>query len=141
VIDLPWQPISTLTPELGSDPVYVWNGEVMLFANWRYGWDVTDSIDTNEPCWCDNRLVLIPQPTMWLPLSPPKAESRPKWPLEIRRNPDDTLDEIVCDDAFVHLEQMSDNHWWLGIEKDGRLIHVNFNSSEPIQADAEDQND
>jgi hypothetical protein len=58
------------------------------------------------------------------------------WPLEIRR--DEGLDEIVCSAADVHLEQMDDNHWWMSIEKDGRLIHINFWSKAKIRARCED---
>lgn len=70
---LPWQPIATVATVLGGDDVYVWNGEIMQFANWRYGVDLYDEIDTDQPCWCDGSLALNPQPTHWLPLSPPKA--------------------------------------------------------------------
>jgi hypothetical protein len=37
------------------------------------------------------------------------------------------LDEIVAHGAFVHLEQMSHDHWWIGIEAGGKYFHVNFN--------------
>jgi len=36
------------------------------------------------------------------------------------------LDEIVADGAYVHLEQMSHDHWWIGIEAAGRYLHLNF---------------
>ena len=84
--ELPWQDISTLTPEPGGDEVFVWNGERWLFANWRYGWSFDDeedevanllSISTNqlttERCWCDGGQRLNPQPTHYLPLSPPRV--------------------------------------------------------------------
>jgi hypothetical protein len=71
--ELPWQDISTLTPELGGDPVFVWNGERMLFANWRYGWSF-DDVNTDDPCWCDDGMVLLPRPTHFLPLSPPRTQ-------------------------------------------------------------------
>jgi hypothetical protein len=63
---------------------------------------------------------------------------RQPWPLEIRRNADGSLDEIVCDGAFVHLEQMDSDHWWMAIEKDGRTIHVNFHARGKIRARCED---
>lgn len=52
------------------------------------------------------------------------------------------LDEVVAkESAFVHLEQMDDNAWWLRIDlKDGRAIVVNFwntRSRTPIHARAE----
>jgi hypothetical protein len=46
--------------------------------------------------------------------------------LEIRRNEDGSLDEIVAHDVTIHLEQMSGGHWWMSIESAGRLFHVNF---------------
>jgi len=36
------------------------------------------------------------------------------------------LDEIVASGATVHLEQMSHNHWWMGIEAAGKYFHLNF---------------
>jgi hypothetical protein len=37
-----------------------------------------------------------------------------------------TLDEIVADGAAVHLEQMSHDHWWMGLEAGGKYFHLNF---------------
>ena len=36
------------------------------------------------------------------------------------------LDEIVADGATVHLEQMSHDHWWMGLEAGGKYLHLNF---------------
>jgi hypothetical protein len=36
------------------------------------------------------------------------------------------LDEIVARGAFVHVEQMAHDHWWLGLEAGGRYLHLNF---------------
>lgn len=62
-----------------------------------------------------------------------------KSPLEIRNNKDGSLDEIVCSDAFVHLEQMSDNNWWMAIEWQGKLFHVNFSSASAITCIVEEE--
>jgi hypothetical protein len=35
--------------------------------------------------------------------------------IEIRRNDDDSIDEVIARDEFVHLEQMSKDSWYLGI--------------------------
>src|SRR5665213_1159501 len=35
-------------------------------------------------------------------------------------------DEIVADGATVHLEQMSHDHWWMGLEAGGKYLHLNF---------------
>ena len=47
-------------------------------------------------------------------------------PIDIRRNDDGSLDEIVAEGASVHLEQLSPGHWWMGIEQAGRLYHLNL---------------
>lgn len=36
------------------------------------------------------------------------------------------LDEVVARDAYVHLEAMADNHWWLLVISGGKSVHVNF---------------
>jgi hypothetical protein len=36
------------------------------------------------------------------------------------------LDEIVAAGAFVHLEQMAHDHWWMGLEAGGKYFHLNF---------------
>jgi hypothetical protein len=36
------------------------------------------------------------------------------------------LDEIVANGASVHLEQMSHDHWWMGLEAGGKDLHLNF---------------
>jgi hypothetical protein len=36
------------------------------------------------------------------------------------------LDEIVARGALVHLEQMSHDHWWMGIEAGRKYFHLNF---------------
>ena len=40
------------------------------------------------------------------------------------------LDEIVATGAFVHLEQMSHDHRWMGLEAGGRYFHLNFGVQE-----------
>lgn len=61
-------------------------------------------------------------------------------PIEIRRNADGTLDEVVAKDVIMHLEQMSDNSWWMGVSTadDAHLVHVNFFSETKIEAEADD---
>jgi hypothetical protein len=36
------------------------------------------------------------------------------------------LDEIVATCASVHLEQMSQDHWWMGLEAGGKHFQLNF---------------
>jgi hypothetical protein len=36
------------------------------------------------------------------------------------------LDEIVASGAMVHLEQMSHDHWWMGLNSGGKYFHLNF---------------
>lgn len=46
---------------------------------------------------------------------------------EIRHNHDGTLDEVWARGAHVHVEQMSDELWWMGLTfPDGSMLHVNF---------------
>lgn len=63
-------------------------------------------------------------------------------PIEIRRNRDGSLDEVVGTKVNVHLEQMAGNAWWMGVSSadDTHLVHVNFYSKRRIDAEADDQN-
>lgn len=46
---------------------------------------------------------------------------------EVRLNPDETVDEVVAEGVGVHIEQMSDDHWWMSITgKQGRRMALNF---------------
>ena len=38
----------------------------------------------------------------------------------------DVLDEVVARNAYVHLEAMDDNHWWMIITSGGQSVHVNL---------------
>jgi hypothetical protein len=60
-------------------------------------------------------------------------------PLEIQRNEDGTVDEVVvC--GNVHVEQMDTGSWWIGIDTaDGRLLHLNFHARGKITLNVEDQ--
>jgi hypothetical protein len=45
-------------------------------------------------------------------------------------NNDDEIDEIVMHDCAVHIEQMSDDCWWIGIDRaDGGYWAGNFNAA------------
>ncbi len=37
-------------------------------------------------------------------------------PVEIRRNHDGSIDEIVANGAGLHIEQMSDDGWFMGLD-------------------------
>ena len=54
--------------------------------------------------------------------------------VEIRRNEDDSLDEIVGY-GYFHLEQMASGHWWIGFGSP--LTHVNLYSMRKITANYE----
>ena len=56
---------------------------------------------------------------------------------DVRLNQAGKLDEIVAHKAFVHLEQMSDKHWWLSIEKNGKRVVVNLSSESIIFGELE----
>ena len=50
---------------------------------------------------------------------------------EVRLNDDGTIDEIVLKNAHVHLEQMSNGHWWMGLTVNGIVMHVQiFNKAD-----------
>jgi len=36
------------------------------------------------------------------------------------------LDEILARGAFVHLEQIGHDHWWMGLEAGGKYFLLNF---------------
>ncbi len=55
-------------------------------------------------------------------------------PPEVRRNDDGSLDEVVAHNAFVHLEQMDDDQWWLGVTVGLSTVHVNLSSKKRIRA-------
>jgi hypothetical protein len=48
--------------------------------------------------------------------------------IEIRRNDDALLNEIVAKNATIHLEQMDNMCWWLRITHDKETIRIFFNS-------------
>jgi hypothetical protein len=70
-----------------------------------------------------------------------RPQSRNQRHVEIRRNADGSLDEIVGTNVNVHLEQMAKNAWWMGVSgaDDSHVIHVNFYSKQRIDAEADDQ--
>ncbi len=45
---------------------------------------------------------------------------------EVRPNDDGTLDEIVATGVDLHIEQLSDNQWWIGITKGDESQRVVF---------------
>lgn len=55
----------------------------------------------------------------------------------IRRNDDGSLDEIVAENVMVHLEQMDDGYWWLGIKTAaGETLHVDLQTRRRAHIDA-----
>lgn len=47
--------------------------------------------------------------------------------VEIRRNPDGSIDEIVAKGADLHIEQLSDDGWYMGLElPDGSYLQFWF---------------
>jgi hypothetical protein len=38
------------------------------------------------------------------------------------------LDEVIAQNASVHLEAMADNHWWMLIQAGGKDVHVNLST-------------
>ncbi len=47
--------------------------------------------------------------------------------IQIRKDEDGSLDEIVSTGGTCHLEKMDSDHWWLVISQpDGETYHINF---------------
>jgi len=57
---------------------------------------------------------------------------------ELRFNDDGTLDEIVANGAFFHMEQQGPNHWWLAVEVGGKSVAVWLHSNRKITASYEE---
>jgi hypothetical protein len=82
-------------------------------------------------------------------LETPIGEGQVKWKgvmmtqhmkmTEILRNPDDSIDEIVCDRCAFHLEQMADNHWWVEIETKKGSVHISLHARGKITATVDDE--
>jgi len=52
------------------------------------------------------------------------------------------LDEIVAGGASIHLEQMSHDQWFMGIEAGGKYFHLNFGLRDgQLQVNLSDQGD
>ncbi len=59
---------------------------------------------------------------------------------EVRLNEDGTLDEIVINDCYVHLEQMDKGAWWMGIGRgNSPYLMVNLTSKKKIHATWDDE--
>ena len=54
-------------------------------------------------------------------LDSPKVDEQD---IEVRLDHQGNLDEIVAAGCFVHLEQLADNEWWLGITKGSERLSV-----------------
>ena len=61
------------------------------------------------------------------------TEAEKHEPIEIRNHASGRLDEIVAHNANVHLEQMDNNYWWMGLEVAGRYFHVRFICAKSIR--------
>jgi hypothetical protein len=55
------------------------------------------------------------------------------------------LDEVLAEGATIHLEQMSHDSWWMGIEAGGKYFHLNFALAngrlEVVLSDQDEPND
>jgi hypothetical protein len=70
-------------------------------------------------------------PSWHIPYDEPMLWNKNGGSLEIRTQGEladgrPALDEIVADDASIHLEQMAHDHWFMGIEAGGKYFHLNF---------------
>lgn len=54
---------------------------------------------------------------------------------DIRYDDDGELDELVCNNASIHIERINDGIWWMGIESpEGELYHLFFSSKKLVKA-------
>jgi hypothetical protein len=80
----------------------------------------------------------------WLRLAAGAAlDERPANPADriLWNSGREEVDEIVVHNVMVHLEQMSDQGWWMGIYRDGHALTVNFSTKgrSPITATCQDE--
>jgi hypothetical protein len=52
--------------------------------------------------------------------------------LEVRRDEDGYLDEVVATGADIHIECMDDNCWWMSIRTGDREVHVTFTTARAV---------
>lgn len=109
-------------PEPGTD-VLVWSG-----TEWRM---LRRNDDDDAPGFnfCDGEPYEADTGDFWLPAPP--VPSRPAMAERVNRIlwnvRDKDIDEIVLHDATVHVEQMSDRCWWIGVTlPDGGYWAGNF---------------
>jgi hypothetical protein len=57
---------------------------------------------------------------------------------EIRRNEDGTVDEILAAGA-IHVEQMDDNSWWIGIDEAAGRMSFFFTARGKIKLTMQDE--
>lgn len=62
--------------------------------------------------------------------------------IEIRTNPDGTLDEAILTDgrANFHLEQMDSGHWWMALTLGKARVDINLTARGRIKATVSDEN-
>jgi len=41
------------------------------------------------------------------------------------------FDEFIAHNARIHIEAMGDAQWWIGVEVDGRMWHINIGAKSP----------
>lgn len=60
--------------------------------------------------------------------TPKQERHRRNGPFEIRLNDDGTIDEVLLyigNQCVMHLEQMDDGYFWMGLYADAKTCHVN----------------
>ena len=71
-------------------------------------------------------------------MSMPPEKDVPRRIAAIRRKNNGDIDEIIAPKPdLVHLEQMTESSWWLGIERDGYRQVVRFSAEGPIHTESE----
>jgi hypothetical protein len=48
---------------------------------------------------------------------------------------DEMPDEIIAEEADVHIERMDEHTWWMKIEQDGCRLHLWFSGVEDVRVE------
>ena len=70
-----------------------------------------------------------------------KPEDCPSNIIEVRRREDGTLDEVVARNCDIHIEQMNEGTFWMGIYKDNYRQVVNFGAIDKGVIEAQSEMD
>lgn len=59
--------------------------------------------------------------------------------VEVRTDDTGALDELIAEGVSIHVEQLADNQWWIGIERGDEMQRLVFTSRSNITAFTESE--